>query len=278
MEPPPALCRFARGALGANRYFYTCDRRCCRDPAALAANPALAGSPGSGPDGCDPAALALDTPKCPNRGACPDYCATAVPTDCAATKVLTRNAMRSQATIRPAFSAVGREVRRKTIATLAGANAAELGPLQEKYPGAPLADVAFHDLTRCLSDEPSPSGKVGYIGRAELAGVLGYRPRPAFGVDGSGAPLLAGVFPAKVTDLVPVSVDRFVGPDLAVVLFVLFLALVAVALVVSVRRTQAKKARQQGVVATWKGMVPLYEAEGRDMGAYRRAFGMPAKK
>lgn len=259
--PPERLCAAARGALAAGRSTDLCARKCCGD------------ADEAGPDGCSPEALA-GIPGCSNGGACPTYCASPAPVDCSSLKVLARNAIKDRVRLTPTFDPLTRKANNMIVANIDEANADDMEKIRAAYPGLRADDLRYHQLARCRSDLPGDDGEDVYVGRGELRGVFGYQPAPALLADEEGRPWVGEVFPAAMTERVPVGVDRFVSPDTAIVLALLFFALVIVALVSSVARTRRDEAARTDTVAAWKRMVPLYEAEGRDMSDYRAAFGM----
>lgn len=132
-------------------------------------------------------------------------------------------------------SAGSREARARELGDVAADIAADAAAIAAGYGGAPPPTWA--GMTRCLwSPDGSPGGPHGnrYISRDDLTS-MGYAPQPLFG----GA-ALAGRAPAAAVAAVPVAVDRLVGPDLAVALFVGLALAVLAALLLAARRDRKK--------------------------------------
>ncbi len=225
----------------------------------------------------------------------------APPPDCYVTDLATKRDMYLRTKYSPVglLSGTARDIRNKELAILQTSLDLDLAHIREKYGAAAPAQISWNDFTDCLwNPDGSPGGPYGnqYYGRADLAS-LGYQPQPLV-----GATAFQGQLPPKLTNAIPIWVDRILNPDLAVVfLFVLLVAVFAILVYRSYVWTQhaperARAAKEALRVekekddpyrgtsfesypadpnAKWQQLIPRYEKEGYCMESYRKKWGMP---
>jgi len=205
-----------------------------------------------------------------------------------------------QAQYDPVSALTDRAVRAGKLKAFQADIAAAAETLQNTY-GAGPPEAEWKDFTQCLwSPDGGPGGPNGntYLSRRDLY-AAGYQPHPALGGD-----FLFGELPAPVTDRVPVWLDRVFNPDLAVVVIFAVLVLVFAALIYRAHKWEKKAPlRAQAALekkraefektdpyrgtkfesypedpnAKWKSLIPVYEAQGHVMRAYRKKLGMPPR-
>jgi len=162
-----------------------------------------------------------------------------------------------------------------------------------------LDDVSWKNMQWCLlSPDGRPSGQFAHthIKRQDLA-LEGYKPRPLIGGD-----KFYGTLPPAVTDIVPIYMDRFMNPDLLLLLLLIVLLTVLGLLVYTsrqwarkclIRKAVKKRMTREALEDSdpfkgtgfeswsadpnekWKALVPIYEAENYCMKEYRKKLGMP---
>jgi len=221
--------------------------------------------------------------------------------DCAIMQLLAKKDMYIQTKYSPSGLASGtaRDIRTKELSILQGDINALTKQIQDKYGASAPVDLTWDDLTECLLH---PDGSRGgghnnkYFERNDLTS-LGYQPQPVV-----GAATLEGKLPATLTQGVPVWMDHAVNPDLAVILiFALLVIIFAVLMYTASKwekkapaRTASAKAAWRTKMeahdpykgtafesypsdpdAKWKALIPVYEAQGYCMEAYRKKLGMP---
>jgi hypothetical protein len=223
-------------------------------------------------------------------------------TDCSVMALLAKKDMYIQTKYDPSglVSKTDRLVRTKVLSNLQGDINTLTDQIQSRFgKEVPASDLSWGSLTECLlNPDGSPGGGFGnkYYRRNDLES-LGYQPRPAL-----GAATLQGKIPAKLTQAIPVWMDHVVNPDLAVILVFAILIIIFGVLMYNAynwqkgapaREAAAKTARQAKMEESdpykgtafesypsdpdtkWKSLIPIYEAQGYCMEAYRKKLGMP---
>ncbi|GFR89416.1 hypothetical protein ElyMa_002542500 [Elysia marginata] len=196
-------------------------------------------------------------------------------------------------------SKTARDVRNKELAIIQSNIDDDVKALQSKYGAdAPIDGITWNALTECLW---APNGTPGgpnhnkYFKRNDLV-ALGYQPQPALGHAAQKK------LPLALTSHIPIWMDHAFGPDLAVIVIFGFLLVIFAALLYSTykwskaapqREMAAAAARRakneahdpyQGTAfesfpddpnSKWKSLIPIYEAQGYCMEAYRKKLGLP---
>ena len=163
-------------------------------------------------------------------------------------------------------------------------------------------DITWADFGECLqhADGQPGYGNATYFDRNTLSHHLGYAPMPAL-----GAATLLGAHPPGLTNQVPRWVDRFLNPDLAVIVTFVFIVLIVAVLTYSAiqwkkgapkRAAAAREAEKEKIDAVdpmsgtdfpTSGPPPSaremiarqYEAQGVNMDQWRKDNGLgPAPK
>jgi hypothetical protein len=196
-------------------------------------------------------------------------------------------------------SGTTRDIRNKELAILQNDIDDDIKQLQAKYGADVPTDLTWNDLTECLwNPDGSPGGTHNnkYFKRDDLT-TLGYQPQPVL-----GAATLEGKLPSTLTGRVPIWVDHAFNPDLAVIIIFAFLIIIFAVLMYNAykwtkmapeREAAAKAARRTEMEAhdpykgtpfesypadpnsKWEALIPVYEAQGYCMEAYRKKLGMP---
>jgi len=156
--------------------------------------------------------------------------------DCAITDAASKRDLFIQTKYTPSrlLTRRAREIRARELDILRNDIADDAAQIRQTHGADAPTDIAWNDFTRCLwNPDGQPGGPHGntYFERNDLASI-GYQPRPILG----GA-VLQGQFP-RLTNAVPIWMDRFVNPDLAIL--VLIVALVCAALIACRRSIQNK--------------------------------------
>lgn len=221
--------------------------------------------------------------------------------DCAVMQLLAKKDMYIQTKYSPSGLASGtaRDIRTKELSIIQGDIDALTAQIQAKYGKDAPVDLTWNDLTECLwNSDGGPGGTHNnkYFKRDDLM-TLGYQPQPAL-----GAATLEGKLPSTLTGGVPIWVDHALNPDLAVIIIFAFLIIIfAVLMYNAYKWTQKAPEREAAAKAAWrtemeahdpykgtsfesypadpdskwKTLIPVYEAEGYCMEAYRKKLGMP---
>lgn len=129
------------------------------------------------------------------------------------------------------LSSTSRMIRRRELENILGGIDSDAQKLSATYGENAPTDISWDDFTGCLWNpngaKGGPHGNI-YFGRDDLMS-LGYSPQPL-------VKALAGKIPDRVTDFVPVWLDRIFNPSLAVVFILLVLILISAALLRAAHR------------------------------------------
>lgn len=238
----------------------------------------------------------------PNKPQCKGV--SGPPPECSVFKLATHRDIEFDWQYDPAslFSSSERTTRQKKLADIEGDIKADEATLEGKYgTSAPVGDVSWWRMQRCLiNTDGKPGGNFGhkYVGRQDMQ-AAGYAPYPLV-----GGSTLETQAPVALTNAVPVLMDRGLNADLMViVIFVLLVIIFAVLMYKAYKWSQDEPARKAAAKAAertkreasdpfkgtsfeswptdpnekWRALIPVYEAQGYDMCAYRKRLGMPLK-
>lgn len=170
-----------------------------------------------------------------------------------------------------------RQVRQKELGIIQDDLAGDEVDMQRKFGLHAPVDISWADFTSCLWN---PDGRPGgpheneYFRREDLTS-LGYTPRPLVG--GRVFADTAALRPLRGS--VPVWLDRFVNPGLAIVLVFAFIVLVFGALLYAAYRSghagEAPAANDTSRRAKATAIIHKYEKAGYCMEEYRKKVGLP---
>lgn len=224
------------------------------------------------------------------------------PPECYVMDLATKRGMYIQTQYSPSglVSGTARGIRNKELSIIQNDIDADVQALQTKYGAdAPTDGITWDALTECLwNPDGSPGGpnRNKHFKRDDLT-ALGYQPQPVL-----GAATLEGKMPRTLTSAVPIWMDHAFNPDLAVIIIFAFLLGIFAALMYNAykwtkkapeREAAAKAAWRKKMEAhdpyrgtpfesypadpdsKWKALIPVYEAQGYCMEAYRQKLGMP---